>query len=215
MNEPILREARRLADEVFRPQAEEADQGDITGQVGRNVRMLADAGYFGLGIAPEFGGLGADDATRREYTELMASACGVTAFVQQQLHAGGGFVGGGRSEGLKREKLPLFASGKRTVRGGRSRTCAVRGRRWCARNGSGAGSEVSGTAPWVTGWALLDSFILGATLPDGAHLFAYIPKAGNEAALAAGPRIPLGGDERLGHGGGDADATWSSPPITP
>ncbi len=42
----------------------------------------------------------------------MASACGVTAFIQQQLHAGGGFVGGGRSEALKREKLPRFASGQ-------------------------------------------------------------------------------------------------------
>ncbi|MDQ2800563.1 MAG: acyl-CoA/acyl-ACP dehydrogenase, partial [Armatimonadota bacterium] len=83
MNEDILQEAWRLADQEFRPQAEEADQGDITGQVGQNVRKLADAGYFGLGISPEWGGMGADDVTRREYTELMASACGVTAFVQQ------------------------------------------------------------------------------------------------------------------------------------
>ena len=112
MNEQILAEARRLADEVFRPNAERADQGDINGQVAENVRLLAKAGYFGLGISPEFGGKGADDVTRREYTELMASACGVTAFTQQQLHAGGGFVGGGRSEALRREKLPLFASGQ-------------------------------------------------------------------------------------------------------
>ena len=137
MSEPILREARRLADEVFRPHAEEADQGEITGQVGRNVRLLADAGYFGLGIAPEFGGMGADDAARREYTELMASACGVTAFVQQQLHAGGGFVGGGRSEELKREKLPLFASG-RNCAASASRTCAGPARRWCAPSASPA-----------------------------------------------------------------------------
>ena len=190
MSEPILREARRLADEVFRPHAEEADQGDITGPVGRNVRLLADAGYFGLGIPPEFGGMGADDAARREYTELMASACGVTGFVQQQLHAGGGFVGGGRSEGLKREKLPLFASGRELCGVGfshlrRSGPPMVRAER------VSGGFRVSGTAPWVTGWALLDSFILGAALPDDAHLFAYIPKKGSETTLTAGPRIPL------------------------
>src|ERR671932_642873 len=109
MNEEILRGARRLADEVFRPQAEAADQGAIDGLVGQNVRRLAEAGYFGLGIPTEFGGKGADDVTRREYTELMASACGVTAFVQQQLHSGGGFVGGGRSDELRREMLPQFA----------------------------------------------------------------------------------------------------------
>ena len=190
MNEPILREARRLADEVFRPHAEEADQGGISGQVGRNIRLLADAGYFGLGIGPEFGGFGADDATRREYTELMASACGVTAFVQQQLHAGGGFVGGGQSESLKREKLPLFAAGRELCGVAfshlrRPGTPMVRAER------VPGGFEISGVAPWVTGWSLLDSFILGASLPDDRHLFAYIPKAGNESTLTAGPRIPL------------------------
>ena len=111
LDEKILAEARRLAAEVFRPNAQDADQGNIHGQVEANVRMLGQAGYFGLGISPDYGGLGADEMTRREYTEVMAAACGVTAFVQQQLHAGGGFVGGGRNQALKSEKLPRFASG--------------------------------------------------------------------------------------------------------
>lgn len=190
MNEQILAEARRLADEVFRPNAERADQGDIHGQVGENVRLLAEAGYFGLGISPDFGGMGADDVTRREYTELMASACGVTAFVQQQLHAGGGFVGGGQSEELKRKKLPQFAAGQEL--------CGVAfshlrrpGPPMVSAKPTPGGYRVQGKAPWVTGWALLDSFILGATLPNGDHLFCYLPKAGNEAALEPGPRIPL------------------------
>ena len=190
MNEQILREARRLAEDVFRPHAEQADQGEITGQVGQNVRMLADAGYFGLGIAPDYGGMGADDVTRREYAELIASACGVTAFVQQQLHAGGGFVGGSPRAELKQEKLPLFAAGKELCGVGfshlrRPGTPMVQAER------VPGGFCINGTAPWVTGWSLLDSFILGATLPDGSHLFAYIPKASNEAALTGGPRIPL------------------------
>ena len=112
MTEEILHEARRLAEEVFRPNAETADRGDIHGQVETNVRALARAGYYGLGISPEYGGLGADDAVRREYTELMASACGVTAFTQQHTFMpGAGFVGGGRSNALKQELLPRFASG--------------------------------------------------------------------------------------------------------
>ena len=191
MNEQILGEARHLADDVFRPQAEAADQGDISGQVGQNIRLLAEAGYYGLGISPEFGGMGADDMTRREYTELMASACGVTAFTQQQLHAGGGFVGGARSEALRREKLPLFASGRELCGVGfshlrRSGPPMVRAERVAG------GYRVSGKAPWVTGWSLLDSFILGAMrVPDNDHLYFYVPKAGNEAALLPGPRIPL------------------------
>ncbi len=191
MNEEILADARRLADEVFRPNAEQADQGDVHGQVAENVRLLAQAGYFGLGIAPQFGGMGADDVTRREYTELMASACGVTAFTQQQLHAGGGFVGGARSEALRREKLPQFASGREKCgvafshlrRPGPPMVRAAR---------ADGGYRVSGLAPWVTGWGLLDSFILGAVrVPENDHIYFYVPKAGNEATLRPGPCIPL------------------------
>lgn len=190
MNEQILQEARRLADEVFRPCAEVADQGEITGQVAENVRLLAEAGYFGLGIAPQYGGMGADEATRREFTELMASACGVTAFTQQQMHAGGGFVGGGRSDTLKQEKLPLFASGQELCGVAfshlrRSGPPMVRAER------VSGGFEINGVAPWVTGWCVMDSFILGASLPNEQHLFCYVPKAGNENALTPGPRIPL------------------------
>ena len=191
MNEQILAPARHLADTQFRPNAEAADQGDIGGQVAQNVRALADAGYFGLGIAPAFGGRGADESTRREYTELMASACGVTAFTQQQLHAGGGFVGGGRSDALKQEKLPRFASGQELCGVAfshlrRSGPPMVRAER------VPGGYRVSGLAPWVTGWGLLDSFILGAMrLPENDHIYFYVPKAGNEAGLKPGPRIPL------------------------
>ena len=191
MNEQILAEARRLADDVFRPNAQAADQGDIHGQVAANVKMLGENGYFGLGISPDYGGLGADDATRREYTELMASACGVTAFVQQQLHAGGGFVGGGRSAALKTEKLPRFASGEELCGVAFSHLRRPGPPMVTAERVSG-GYQVSGKAPWVTGWSLLDSFILGAVrLPEYDHIYFYVPKLGNEAALQPGPAIPL------------------------
>ena len=191
MNEEILREARRLAGDVFRPNAQAADQGDIHGQVATNVRLLGENGYFGLGISPDYGGLGADEATRREYTEVMASACGVTAFVQQQLHAGGGFVGGGRSLALKAEKLPRFASGEEM--------CGVAfshlrrpGPPMVTAERVPGGYVVSGKAPWVTGWGILDSFILGAVrLPENDHIYFYVPKLGNEASLLPGPAIPL------------------------
>ncbi|MGI4790063.1 MAG: acyl-CoA dehydrogenase family protein [Janthinobacterium lividum] len=191
MNDQILLEARRLAADVFRPNAQAADQGDIHGQVETNVRLLGQNGYFGLGISPDYGGKGADEATRREYTEVMASACGVTAFVQQQLHAGGGFVGGGRSNFLKAEKLPLFASGEEF--------CGVAfshlrrpGPPMVTAERVPGGYKVSGKAPWVTGWGLLDSFILGAVrLPQNDHIYFYVPKAGNETSLQPGPTIPL------------------------
>jgi len=191
INETILSEARRLADTVFRPNAEAADQGEIGGQVASNIRALADAGYFGLGISPEFGGKGADEATRREYTELMASACGVTAFVQQQLHAGGGFVGGSKDESLRRELLPQFASGKLLCGVGFSHLRRS-GPPMVRAEAVPGGYRINGVAPWVTGWGLLDGFILGAMrLPENDHIYFYVPKQGNETAMTPGPRIPL------------------------
>ncbi len=189
-NEALLAQARQMADDQFRPQAEQADQGDIHGPVGDNVRALAQAGYFGLGIATRYGGLGADETTRREFTELMASACGVTAFVQQQMHAGGGFVGNGRSEALKAQMLPQFASGQ-TLCGVAFSHLRRPGPPMLHAEPVPDGYKVNGVAPWVSGWALMDSLILGAALPNGDHLFAYVPKQGLAGEMTAGPRIPL------------------------
>ena len=66
---------------------------------------------FGLGITPEYGGLGADETTRHEYAEILASACGVTAFTQQQLQTGIKLVTEADNEALKRKLLPALAAG--------------------------------------------------------------------------------------------------------
>jgi alkylation response protein AidB-like acyl-CoA dehydrogenase len=191
MDDGILREARRLADEVFRPRAEATDQGGIDGPIRENVRLLANAGYYGLGIPPEFGGLGADDATRREFTELMASACGATAFTQQQLHAGGGFVGGSSDEDLKRELLPKFASGE-LLCGIAFSHLRRKGPPMVRATRTDGGYVINGEAPWVTGWGIVDAIALGAAVDGtGDHLFAYVPKTTPEDGITATPALPL------------------------
>jgi len=120
----------------------------------------------------------------------MASACGVTAFVQQQMHAGGGFVGGGRSDTLKAQMLPQFASGQ-TLCGVAFSHLRRPGPPMLRAERVAGGYRLNGVAPWVTGWALMDGFILGASLPGSGHLFAYVPKDGLSGEITAGPRIPL------------------------
>ncbi|MCW3061795.1 MAG: Acyl-CoA dehydrogenase [Capsulimonas sp.] len=188
MEDALLTRAQELADDVFRPRAQDADQGDIHGQVGDNVKRLAEAGYFGLSISTEYGGLGADETTRREYAELIASACGVTAFVQQQLHAGG-FFGGAPDEQFRREMLTQFASGEKFCGVAFAHLRRPGPPTVTAERVSG-GYLVNGVAPWVTGWSLLDGFTLGAVMGD-EHLFVYVPKEGNNVSLTPGPRIPL------------------------
>jgi alkylation response protein AidB-like acyl-CoA dehydrogenase len=192
----VIKDIRILADEVFRPQAETADRGDINGIVAENIRQLASRGYYGLGIGREYGGIGADDAVRREFTEIIASACGVTAFTQQQLHSGGGYAQSSLSDAVKADLLPKLASGE-VLCGVAFSHLRRKGPPMVTAQRVDGGFMINGVAPWVTGWSLLDGFMLGATVPadrpdeEPKHMYAYVPTKGNEAALTPSEPISL------------------------
>ena len=180
MDRALLHTVWELAETHFRPSAANADRCGTHGPVADNVRRLGEAGLFGLGIAPAYGGLGADAATRHEYGEILASACGVTAFTQQQLQTGIKFLTDSDNAALKRALLPDIAAGRRRcgiamshLR--RTGPPAVRAERVAD------GYLVNGVIPWVTGWGLLDGFVLGAVCEDGDHVFVYVEKAANAA----------------------------------
>ncbi len=190
MDKALLHTVWQVADEFLRPRATEADRGDVTGPVADNVRRLGAAGLLGLGIPTEYGGLGEDETTRHEYAEILASACGVTAFTQQQLQTGIKLVTEADNETLKRALLPALAAG--------SLRCGValshlrrKGPPLVRADQVAGGYTLNGVIPWISGWALLDGFVLGAVLEDGDHLFAYVDKGQCGAALTAGPPLPL------------------------
>jgi len=189
MDKTLLHTVWQIADGFLRPRAAEADRGDVHGPVADNIRRLGAAGLFGLGIPLQYGGLGADETTRHEYAEILASACGVTAFTQQQLQMGVKMVVEADNETLKRGLLPALAVGRRCgialsqLR--RSGTPLVRAERVAG------GYALNGLIPWITAWALLDGFVLGAALEVGDHLFVYVDKEQCGASLMAGPPLPL------------------------
>ncbi len=190
MDKALLHTVWQIADEFLRPRATEADRGGVDGPVADNVRRLGEAGLFGLGIGPEYGGLGADETTRHEYAEILASACGVTAFTQQQIQTGIRWVVEADNEELKRDLLPALAAGHR--RWGIAMSHLRRpGTPLVRAEQVPGGYQLNGVIPWITGWALLDGFALGATLDDGGHLFVSVDKARDGAALTAGPPLPL------------------------
>jgi len=219
---------RDIAETAFRPNAEAADRELPTanGVLAGNIRLLADRGYFGLGIDTRYGGMGADDFTRREFTEVIAAACGVTAFTQQQFHSGGGFVGGAVNDEMRANLLPKFATGE-LVCGVAFSHLRRPGPPIVTAKAVDGGYLIDGRAPWVTGWSFIDAFILGATIladteiapgkagsisspsrfgrgaderggvgsaglgQAGGHLFAYVPKAGNEHAMKPDAPVEL------------------------
>ena len=190
MDRAILHTAWQVADECLRPQAMAADRGNVRGPVAGNIAALGAAGLFGLNIPREYGGLETDEVTKHEYAEILASACGVTAFMQQQMQVGIKFVAEAENRALKKRLLPRLAAGQlhcgialsQLRRSGPPSLGAV------AVEG---GYQVSGIIPWITGWSLLDGFVLGAALENGGHLFAYVDKKQHQAALSVSEPLDL------------------------
>jgi alkylation response protein AidB-like acyl-CoA dehydrogenase len=165
----------RTLSERFAERAETADQGGpLNNTVRQNINDLIAAGYLGAGIAQEYGGLGLTGLAKRTCSKLIAGACGVTAFTQQQLHAGGNFVGGCKDEELKQELLPLFASGKNICGVGFSHLRRT-GPPKVKASRTPHGFAIEGVIPWISAWSILDSFILGATADDGNMIYCYLP----------------------------------------
>ncbi len=168
----VLEAARRLAETVIGPRAQETDQGD--GPNRDNFRALAEAGLLGLAIPHEYGGLDVSGGTQREYTELLASYCGVTTFTQAQHHGPSRMIANGPNEDLKRRLLPDLAAGRML--------CAISfahlrrpGPPVLTATPVPGGYRLNGTAPWVTGWGLMNQVVFGATLPDGRFVYAWSP----------------------------------------
>jgi len=174
MDRTLLSNIWHIADDFIRPNAAAADLGEIDGQVKTNIRLLASRGYLGLGIPREFCGFGADEVTQHEYTEIVASSCGVTAFTQQQLRNGVRYIVENGSEAQKQELLPELAAGRRLCGIALSQLRRSGEPIIVARPVAG-GYLVNGSIPWISGWSLLDAFVAGIPIENSSeHILAYV-----------------------------------------
>ena len=163
---------RRIGEQVLGPNAQESDRRD--GPNPTNFHALAYAGLPGMAIPKEYGGLDVSGTTQRDVTEMLASYCGVTNFIQAQHHGPCRAIANSDNPTLKRVLLPDLAAG----------------RRWCAvsfahlrRPGPpvlratpvAGGWRLDGTTPWVTGWGLMQQVMFGATLPDERFVYLWVP----------------------------------------
>jgi alkylation response protein AidB-like acyl-CoA dehydrogenase len=170
----VIENVKQLSD-VFRERAEQTDQlGAMNDNLRSNIHHLAKMGFFGSNILPEFGGLGLGSYAGKTCLQIIASACGVTAFTQQQLHSGGGFFREIPNAELQKKMLPLFASGEHLCGVGFSHLRRP-GPPLVVAKRTAIGYIINGKVPWITAWSLLDSFILGATVEDGSMIFCFLP----------------------------------------
>ncbi len=191
----ILAAAREVCETALGPNAETTDRGP--GPNRANFEALAERGLLGLAIPKEYGGLDANGATQRKFTQLLASYCGVTTFTQAQHHGPSRMIANGPNGELKQRLLPDLASGRK-MSGISFAHLRRPGPPVLRAEPAAGGWRLQGLAPWVTGWGLISQVAFGATLPDGRFLYVWSPVQREEFAdLFESVRPPQGNWGRL------------------
>lgn len=173
MHAPVLRVAEDLRDQLLFPRAL---QTDVAVVVPRDLLdALMQAGLYGLIGPRDLGGLGVEEtATVLRVIELLASGCLTTTFVWLQ-HLGTLRALMDAPPGALRERWlgPLCRGDTRS-----GVAFAALRRPGPAALGARADGEggwlLTGEAPWVTGWGLIDVLRVAARAEDGNLVWALL-----------------------------------------
>lgn len=176
-----LRTAREIAEEVLFPASAEVDASDRV--PAGHLDLLAERGFYGL-AAPEESGLDLPDlAAVLRLLEILAGGCLTTTFVWMQHHGAVGALAETRNRALQQGLRPELISGKR--RAGIAISAAVRTGPAPLRAQQVVGGYLfSGTAPFVTGWGMIDLLHTAARDSADTLVFALLDAEDNEGITA-------------------------------
>ena len=150
--EQVLSRARQIAEKVLLPDAMATDAADSVPAA--HFEALASAGLYGLAGPSAAGGLDADLATFCTVTEIMASGCLATAFVWLQHHSAVRALAASANAALADQWLAPLCRGER--RAGIALGGARPGAPLLRATPVRGGYVLDGSAPFVTGWDLID-----------------------------------------------------------
>jgi len=170
---PLVVAAEQLAAEVLAPRAEAVDQSALLPR--SHLDALAAAGLMGLVGPLDAGGQAAPGPVARRVQRVIAGACGATFFTWVQHHAPVRHLTTAPDNVARRKWLAPLCSGD--VRGGVAFAYLRRPGPPAVRAvGDRAGAwALEGTAPWVTGWGLVDVVLVVAAAADGRKVLALVP----------------------------------------
>ena len=167
----ILKSVQAIADGVLFPAAM---QVDVAGRIpASHLDVLAAAGLYGLAGPPSAGGQDADLASFCDVIEIMASGCLATTFVWLQHHSTVRALAASGNSGLRSAWLPALCAG--TKRAGIALGGARPGPPLLRARAVPGGYFLDGTAPWVTGWDLIDVVHALALDESGDVVGALLP----------------------------------------
>ncbi|CAN5166378.1 acyl-CoA dehydrogenase family protein [soil metagenome] len=149
---------------------------------------LAGAGLYGVAGPESITGAEPSAAVYREVAEVLSGADGNTWFVWLQHHAVVKMLAASADGDLARRWLPLLCAG--TTQAGVAYSHLRSSEVVISATRMDGGWRLSGTAPWCTGWDLLDVVLVGATTTDDEVVFALVPMREGDG-MAPGPTLDL------------------------
>jgi alkylation response protein AidB-like acyl-CoA dehydrogenase len=181
MTEPTaVSRARLLAEDVLYPAAMDTDAADTV--PASHLDALAAAGLYGLEAPAECGGADVDLVTFCRVVELLAGGCLATTFVWLQHHGVVRALAASGPAGLRAAWLRPLTAGRR--RAGIALAGARPGPPLLRATRTAGGYRLDGTAPWVTGWGMVD-VIYTLARDDAGNLVAALLPARESVTLAA------------------------------
>jgi alkylation response protein AidB-like acyl-CoA dehydrogenase len=184
---PLVKRAGELADTVLDPAAGSVDDsGEIPST---HWQALADAGLYGIAIPLDRGGPGLDFAELVDILELVASGCLATAFTWVQHHGALASISGSSNTALRDELVPGLAAGR--IRGGVAFAGAVPIPPRMRAERTEGGWRLSGHAPFVSGWGIIDVLQVSAADEATGDIIAGIVSAEAAPGITAITPQPL------------------------
>jgi alkylation response protein AidB-like acyl-CoA dehydrogenase len=187
MTSPLVETARNIADTVLFPAALDVDR---TGTIpDTHWQALAEAGLYGIAAPRELGGPGLDFGDLTEILEIVAAGCLATAFTWVQHHGALAAVSASANTALRDELAPGLAAGR--MRAGVAFAGAVPIPPRMRAERIADGWRLSGHAPFVSGWGVIDVLQVSAVDVDSADILAGIVPAEAAPGISAITPQPL------------------------
>jgi len=182
----VLATAGELADEVLFPDATRVDRLDVLPAT--HLDALAAAGLYGAPAPADAGGLGLDLVQVANVVEELAGGCLAVAFVLIQHFRLVTTLAEGGAPAVLRDRWLASACQGRT-RGGIALTGLIPGPPRLRAEPAEGGWRLDGTAPWVTGWGLIDLVQVVARGPDDTVVTLIMDAAAQPGLTATRQRL--------------------------
>lgn len=153
----------RFCEKKIKPKAERIDHDPRA--LKKGFRRLGRKKLLAVRAPVEYGGHDFNLEETFAFTELLQSYSGALGFLQRQHQAAAKFISSWASETFKAEWLPRMAKGKRSVGVSVSHLRSPETPRIIGKP-SGEGYQLTGRIPWVSGYRLFDSLVVGFFIPE-------------------------------------------------